>query len=197
LAWLPSGKVNVSGENEARNANMLSTNSAPSVGPVIAASLNASLGWRSIFWCLAICAGVWLLVIAVSLPETLRALVGNGSAPISPWRTVPLPCMRTKSTTLGQVAPRAKRARPALLSLISNLASVLCEKDKSLVMIAIAILYMVWNCLQASLSTIFIKLYHFSNLQAGLIYIPFGVGVGCAGFVTGELNAASTSTSEY
>ena len=53
-------------------------------------------------------------------------------------------------------------------------------------MSAIAILYMVWNCLQASLSTIFIRTYHFNYLQAGLVYIPFGFGVGCAGFVTGK-----------
>jgi fucose permease len=62
-------------------------------------------------------------------------------------------------------------------------------------MSAIAILYMVWNCLQASLSTIFIKVYHFTYLQAGLIYIPFGVGVGCAGFVTGKLWKRSPSIS--
>ncbi len=65
---------------------------------------------------------------------------------------------------------------------LNGFIEILCQRDKALVMCAIAILYMVWNCLQASLSTIFIRVYHFNQLQAGLIYIPFGVGVGWAGF---------------
>ncbi|KAJ9610599.1 hypothetical protein H2200_005376 [Cladophialophora chaetospira] len=160
------------------------TNSAPSAGPVIAAALNASLGWRSIFVFLAVCSGTWLLVIAVSLPETLRAIVGDGSGAVGAWRSVPLRCMRP---TASQANDATEETQTKNQSPLGGFIIVLCQKDKALVMSAIAVLYMVWNCLQASLSTIFIRTYHFNQLQAGLIYIPFGLGVGCAGFATGRI----------
>lgn len=160
-----------------------STNSAPSIGPVIAGALNASLGWRSIFWFLVTCSGTWLLLIALSLPETLRSLVGDGTGAIPGWRAVPFRGMRPKSMD-GHSRPET--LQPSTKSGFHGFITILCHKDKALVMSAIAILYMVWNCLQASLSTIFIRVYHFNDLQAGLIYIPFGLGVGCAGFVTGK-----------
>jgi len=166
------------------SADRTSTNSAPSIGPVIAAALNASMGWRSIFWFLVVCSGTWLVAIALSLPETLRTIVGDGTVAVSGLHAVPLRCMKPTPANSNEAA---ERARPSTKSALGGFVTILCQKDKALVMSAIAILYMVWNCLQASLSTLFIKVYHFTSLQAGLIYIPFGVGVGCAGFVTGKL----------
>lgn len=51
----------------------------PCLGPVIGGALAQSLGWRSIFWFLAIFAGVFSVFLLVFLPETLRSIVGNGS----------------------------------------------------------------------------------------------------------------------
>lgn len=44
---------------------------------------------------------------------------------------------------------------------------------------------MVHSCLQASLSTIFVDIYHVSGLVAGLVYIPFGVACMVASFLAG------------
>lgn len=49
------------------------------VGPVIGGAVAGSLGWRSIFWFLMIYSAVFLVVLLVLLPETLRSLVANGS----------------------------------------------------------------------------------------------------------------------
>lgn len=58
----------------------------PSLGPVIGGALAQSLGWRSIFWFLAIFSGVFTVFIVLFLPETLRSIVGNGSVrPTSAW----------------------------------------------------------------------------------------------------------------
>ncbi len=48
------------------------------VGPVIGGALAGSLGWRSIFWFLSIYCGAFLLLLILTLPETLRSVVGNG-----------------------------------------------------------------------------------------------------------------------
>lgn len=129
------------------------------------------------------CSGAWLFAILLSLPETLRTIVGDGTVAGSGWHTVPLRWMRPSSSSANRPA---ESTRKGTKTVFRGFFTILCHKDKALVMSAIAILYMVWNCLQASLSTIFIRVYHFNSLQAGLIYIPFGVGVGFAGFVTGK-----------
>lgn len=51
----------------------------PTLGPVIGGALAQNLGWRSIFWFLAIFAGLFSVVLVLFLPETLRSIVGNGS----------------------------------------------------------------------------------------------------------------------
>jgi hypothetical protein len=44
---------------------------------------------------------------------------------------------------------------------------------------------MTLTCLQASLSSLFIEIYGLNELQAGLIYLPFGIGCAVAAFGTG------------
>jgi multidrug resistance protein len=67
----------------------------PAVGPVIGGILSQFLGWRSIFWFLVILAGCFLVPFALTVPETGRNVVGNGSVPPQGWnmtaRVVPLP----------------------------------------------------------------------------------------------------------
>lgn len=153
------------------------------MGPVIGAALNSSLGWRSIFWFLTAASGLCLLLIILTLPETSRAIVGNGSTPTTGIYTVPISCFRP--AMLSPEIEKQARAKTTARTFLNSYFQTLKQKDKLTVMCAIAILYMTWNCLQASLSTLFIEIYHFSYLKAGLIYIPFGVGVGCSGYLTG------------
>jgi multidrug resistance protein len=59
----------------------------PSLGPIIGGALAQTLGWRSIFWFLAIFGGVFSVFLVLFLPETLRSIVGNGSVrPQSIWQ---------------------------------------------------------------------------------------------------------------
>ena len=58
----------------------------PSLGPIIGGALAQGLGWRAIFWFLAIFGGVFAVFLLLLLPETLRSIVGNGSVkPTSVW----------------------------------------------------------------------------------------------------------------
>lgn len=154
--------------------NVNSPNVAPPIGPILGGALAASLGWHWIFWFLCILGGVCLLMVLFTLPETARCLVGNGSLPahginrtfvslISEWRK-------------PRSEPRS-RGEPPKLSLPNPMASLklLLLKDVAIVLVCNGIYYMIYCCAQASLSTLFIEVYHFGELASGLVYIPFGV----------------------
>ncbi|KAL9633774.1 MAG: hypothetical protein Q9204_003257 [Flavoplaca sp. TL-2023a] len=53
---------------------------------------------------------------------------------------------------------------------------VLCRKDTFIVVTAGGIIYMSYSCMQASLSTLCVKIYSLGQLEARLIYLPFGFG---------------------
>ena len=72
----------------------------PALGPFIGGILAQFLGWRAIFWFLAILAGVLIIPLVLSFPETCRNVVGNGSKPPQRWN-------RDLLTVIGQ---RTKRA---------------------------------------------------------------------------------------
>ena len=154
--------------------NINSPNVAPPIGPILGGALAASLNWHWIFWFLCILGGVCLLMVLFTLPETARCLVGNGSIPahginrtfvsfISDWRKP-----RSESQNRGE--------RPKL-SIPNPLASLklLLLKDVAIVLVCNGINYMVYCCAQASLSSLFIEVYHYGQLTSGLVYIPFGV----------------------
>lgn len=61
----------------------------------------------------------------------------------------------------------------------------LSEKDTMLIVLVNGIFYMTYGCIQASLSSLFIDIYGFEELEAGLIYLPFGFGCLIASFISG------------
>ena len=62
----------------------------------------------------------------------------------------------------------------------------LCQKENALIMLVNGLFYMTYCCVQASLSTLFITIYGFEELYAGLIYIPFGLGCALASYTCGQ-----------
>ena len=61
----------------------------PSLGPVLGGIVSQHLGWRWIFWLLAILAAAIAVVHATFLPETCRYVVGDGSVrPPAAYRTL-------------------------------------------------------------------------------------------------------------
>ncbi|KAL8684624.1 MAG: hypothetical protein Q9224_006227, partial [Gallowayella concinna] len=153
-----------------------STSTAPSLGPVLGGVIAQKLGWRWIFWLLAVLSGSQLLAMILFFPETAKNVVGNGSiSPRGIHRTV-RDCSRSRTTSAAtdESPPPPKRSNywPNPLACLS----IVRHKRSALTMLVGGIFYTVFGCLAASLSTICIKLYDLDYLEAGLVYLPAGVG---------------------
>ena len=152
-------------------------NAAPGLGPVLGGVLAYKAGWRWTFWFLAISGALTLLLIATILPETARSVVGNGSRPTGRLhKSLLMLWQDNKKEALpgasGAIPHKGKLSIPSLLDSISIL---LCRDTTPIIMLN-AVFYAAMNCLQASLSSLFITIYNYRELEAGLVYLPFGAG---------------------
>jgi predicted MFS family arabinose efflux permease len=180
-----------------------SPNVATAIGPILGGALTSYAGWRWIFGLLAIGSSICLLLIALLLPETARSVVGNGSEKVSGFQRPLLTCFRSPEQVLyspgkgdgpgaesvslpedGRGSRRFKFPNP-LASL-----KLLWAKDSALITLIFGVFYMNLSSLQASTSTLFVKIHNISGIGLGLVYLPSGIGscIGayCAGTSTGQ-----------
>ena len=164
-------------------------NVAPPLGPVIGGAIASRLGWKWIFWFLCILSGTCLLLLLFLLHETARSIVGNGSTP--PIHTVHKTFLQLIA---GRTEKRVKRTNKSasdqsLRSILPNpllCLRLLFVKDVAIVLICNGIYYAAYCCIQASLSSLIIENYNFNELQAGLIYLPFGFACLSSSFLSGR-----------
>ena len=156
-------------------------NVAPSLGPVIGGILAQKAGWRWIFGFLAISGAISLVLIAVLLPETARNIVGNGSRPavglnksiLKLWQGRKNDSSSEQQRDSSEVIRHISQLR--IPNPIGSISILLC-KDTAPVIFMNALFYNAYCCLQVSLSSLFIEVYGYRELEAGLVYIPFGMG---------------------
>ena len=160
---------------------------APALAPVIGGLLSRFLGWRSVFWFLTIVSGGYLLVYLVTMPETARAIVGNGRQPPKEWWRMSLvqyvAGRRRARMTPGEVnrGQSEQGPRSSKLKFPNPLASVaiLLEKD-ALVIICFVGLVMFGNvALLTSTPNLFPRLYGFNELQVGLCFLSVSSHLVC------------------
>jgi MFS family permease len=163
-----------------------SITTAPSLGPMFGGVLNASAGWRWVFWFLTITSAIVLLAIALVLPETARGVVGNGIiAPPQfsrPWLPVLMRPWLAHETRGSSLIFRQKSLPNPWKSL-----QVLGRPETTVAILGGSILYMVYCSSHASLSTGFASIYNLTRLQTGLVYLPFGGGSLLATIISGWL----------
>jgi MFS family permease len=157
------------------------------VGPIIGGALAGSRGWRAIFWFLTIYGAVFLTLLIVLLPETLRSIVANGT------RTPPNAFLRYP-LTIYQRTTRVKWDREVALpssgvnsyvDLVGPLR-ILVSKHAAPVIIFLAIYYAVWQMSITAMSSLFEDRYGLSEIQIGLTFIANGIGSIMGTLVTGK-----------
>jgi multidrug resistance protein len=173
----------------------------PALGPVMGGILAQFLGWRSIFWFLVIVAGGFLVPFTLTVPETGRNVVGNGSIPPQGWNMTVLEWLRLRKeqnsttrlsrneTAEGRRLAQAELAKGRKLRWPNPLKTVhiIMEKDMAVVLFYNSLIYTAFYDIMASIPQIFQEIYDFNDLQIGLCYIPFGCGCALASFINGRM----------
>ncbi|KAH7411043.1 major facilitator superfamily domain-containing protein [Cadophora sp. MPI-SDFR-AT-0126] len=173
----------------------------PAIGPVIGGVLAQFLGWRSIFWFLVIISGCFLVPYALTVPETGRNVVGNGSVPPQGWNLTILEWYQHRKeekfldglsrseTAEGRRLAQEELARGRKLRWPNPLKTVriIMEKDMAVVLIYNSLIYTAFYDIVASIPQLFSEIYDYNDLQIGLCYIPFGCGCALASFINGKL----------
>ncbi|KAJ7855014.1 MFS general substrate transporter [Mycena olivaceomarginata] len=145
----------------------------PAIGPVLGGVLADKLGWRAIFWFLCIASAVCMIVMILFLPETLRAIVGNGSISLPsiyyPVVTIIGRDAKRRATTTPAPAAKRKFQNPLLL---------LLHVDIVLLLLINGIVYSVFYGVTASISTVFHDAYpQLNETELGLCFLTVGGGM--------------------
>ena len=158
------------------------------VGPVIGGALAGSLGWKAIFWFLAIYSAVFLLFLVILLPETLRSVVSNGSqTPRN--RTARYPLLWYQKTTTVRWSPAVPSHELMARKKVDLTGPLLILTSKSAapIIIFLATYYAVWQMSITAMSSLFQSEYGLGETQIGLTFIANGVGSMVGTLITGKI----------
>ncbi|KAE9991211.1 hypothetical protein EG327_000266 [Venturia inaequalis] len=175
---------------------------APAIGPTIGGLLARFLGWRSIFWFLAIICGVYITAYMIFVPETARKVVGNGSiVPTDWWVMSPVQAFHARKELKRTVVEGRKEeldekrnkavelAKKRKFKFPNPLNSVLIlrNKDAAIIISFIAIGMTALLDMLASMPILFGEVYGFDSLKVGFCYMPVGAAAALAAFSNGKI----------
>ena len=163
-----------------------SITTAPSFGPLLGGVLAYRADWRWIFWLLSIMSAVVLVLIALTLPETARSVVGNGSIVPPKWSRPLIPNVmrpwKKEPPEPSTLIYRKKGFPNPLKTLV-----ILSRPDTAVIITAGGLLYMIFCASVVSLSTTLMDIYSLNELEAGLIYLPYGASCLVSTLMSGKL----------
>ena len=170
----------------------ISTILGPVVGPIIGGLIAQYLGWWWIFWFLTICSIAYFVLFFLFQPETCRKVVGDGSIPPPKLNQSLTGIIRERRRIRAGVALdvtqqeavgksyRLKFPNPLSTLLIAG------DKESGLILFCSGLLVAILYATTTGIPYLFGKIYHFNDLQLGLVYIPFGAGSILSAFSTGR-----------
>jgi MFS family permease len=156
----------------------------PAIGPILGGVIAQELGWRWIFWVLAIFAGAMLLVVIFLFPETCRCVCGDGSVPPPRWnRTVyqiwhqaRRPDLYRQGRWNGHVVRRESIMQPRFRARPWNVLKIAVQKEAGIILLYGAVVYSGYMMVVSTLTSQLHARYGLSTLQIGLCYLPIGLG---------------------
>ena len=164
---------------------------APCIGPALGGVLSEKLGWRSIFWFLAIFSAACLGAVLFFLPETMRALVGNGSAGQPRFPRGPLAMvvgrekglMPATEVLAEELHPTKDGKKPSM-----NPFRLLLYPDIALTLVYTGIVYGVNYTILSTISSSFMFTYpYLTESMVGICYLSSGLGMIVGSTLTGKL----------
>ncbi|EKG18366.1 Major facilitator superfamily [Macrophomina phaseolina MS6] len=161
------------------------------IGPVLGGIFAGTLGFPSIFWLLVILGGLVVILIIVLLPETLRAIAGNGSRPLQGLQYEPLYRKRAPWNKEGVAAmadphgDKPVRERMTVRMFFEPML-FLFEKDVACTLFFGGVIYTVWSMVSASTTFVLLHAYHLSTLQIGACFLPNGIGCAIGSIIAGR-----------
>jgi MFS family permease len=171
----------------------------PAFGPLLGGTLAQYLGWRSIFWFLAIFGASFLILFTSFFPETCRRVVGNGSIPAKgislsflgyirqrnrrSRRNPPsLPSEPSPETPSTQTTPPTRRTPNPLAVL-----RILTDKESCLLLTYNALVFSGQMVVAASLPIMLAQTYALNTFKVGLCFLPLGLGALIASITIGYI----------
>ncbi|KAI0435002.1 major facilitator superfamily domain-containing protein [Xylaria sp. FL1042] len=171
----------------------------PSIGPVIGGAIAQYLGWRNIFWFLAITGGINLAVLIGLFPETCRRIVGNGSILPKKANQTLLQLFlnrhkeRSNELEIGTTPapppapdgeiPKKNFAWARFLSALT----LLFEKELFVLSTYGGLLFAGLYAVGTAAPSLFAKYYGYNGLTIGLLYLPLAVGSIAAVVLVGKM----------
>ncbi|RDA88752.1 hypothetical protein CP532_4093 [Ophiocordyceps camponoti-leonardi (nom. inval.)] len=148
-------------------------NLGASLGPVLGGVLGQFLGWPSVFCFCAIFVTLWLIPWILCVPETCRAVVGNGSVPPPTWDMTLVDFIRCRGVNQRpDTAPKVHLRLPNPLRTLH----IVFRREEGLILLISAIIYLNFILVSVTLSTLFKSIYQYNELEVGLCYLPYGIG---------------------
>ncbi|KAI1183666.1 MFS general substrate transporter [Nemania serpens] len=157
----------------------------PSIGPVIGGAIAQFLGWRNIFWFLAITGLINLVIIIAFFPETCRRIVGDGSILPRKANQTLLQLLQNRRTDAshevetGTTTPVSDVEIPkknfAWAKFLSAL-TLLFEKEMFILSTYGGLLFAGLYAVGTAAPSLFARYYGYNGLTIGLLYLPLAVG---------------------
>ncbi|KAL2843321.1 hypothetical protein BJY01DRAFT_235711 [Aspergillus pseudoustus] len=147
---------------------------APSLGPILEGVVCEYAWWRTVFWFLALSAGVVGIGMVMWFPETCRAVVGDGSALNSSSSSSSTSASTSYFLRDNSEGKKKKKKRNTYNPHKS--LRILFDLPTALLLLSNALIFASYYAIMTGIPSLFKEMYALSELGIRLVFIPAGLG---------------------